>query len=219
MTLEIHEFLTEFREELLKEIDGIMERYSVRASDITQRNKEVIEKLENEFFDLVGSPKWIATIRRELDSWQDNYISRVNQEKKQLTEEIIEQVRLQVNTYCNCKDEFDTYGLLAKLYHEAVSYLGKTESYRIYIPKGYDPEVFAKRIDVVNQEIISDIDCIGIRVESHDGHVKIENSLDSRIKQHMDELKIFISNQIWKDIPAEAWSTEEIIERLEESIV
>ncbi|MHA2218797.1 MAG: hypothetical protein ACXACY_22975 [Candidatus Hodarchaeales archaeon] len=135
-------------------------------------------------------------------------MKRNNSEKGRLMNQLMAKLENQIKSLVSGPEFYD---LLSKLFLEVKQDVGS--SFEVHIPKNSDPGKF-KSASGINQNIVADLDNVGVLVKRLDYPISVENTLESRLAKSKADLIIEASRGLWDDLEDSPWQFQQILKNL-----
>ncbi|MHA1513806.1 MAG: hypothetical protein ACTSRJ_07100 [Candidatus Hodarchaeales archaeon] len=208
MSKNVDEFLEAMKSKINSELAEIHKTAGPSINAIKTKTKGKIENLESDEDSIGLSQEVIYSFQRRISKKQIEWLKRTNNEKGRLLDQLIMKLENQFKSLESGPEFYDT---LAKLFLEVKQEVGS--SYEVHIPKNSDPEKF-KSVSSVNQNVVADLNEVGVLVRRLDIPISVENTLESRFTKIRDELIIEAYQGLWNDIEDSPWQFKQILSHL-----
>ncbi|MHA2304533.1 MAG: hypothetical protein ACXACU_04005 [Candidatus Hodarchaeales archaeon] len=208
MSQDVNEFLTALKDKINSELLKIQNTAEPDINEIKDKISRKIADLETDTDSTGISQDMMENFQREVSNNQIEWLKRANIEKGRLIDQLI----LNLETkFKSLSSNVDFYNLLNKMFLEIKQDAGN--NYEVHITKNSDPEKF-KTASSINQNVIADLDGVGVLVKRLDLPISIENTLESRFVKNRDELIIEASQGLWNDLEGSPWQFKQIMSHL-----
>ncbi len=208
MSENVDEFLEAMKSKTNSELAEIHKTAGPSINAIKSKTKGKIANLESDEDSIGLSQEVIYSFQRRISKKQIEWLKRTNNEKGRLLDQLIMKLENQFKSLESGPEFYDT---LSKLFLEVKQEVGS--SYEVHIPKNSDPEKF-KSVSSVNQNVIADLNKVGVLVRRLDIPISVENTLESRFTKIRDELIIEAYQGLWNDIEDSPWQFQQILSHL-----
>jgi vacuolar-type H+-ATPase subunit E/Vma4 len=208
MSQEIDEFLEALKSIINSEISEMKNTVEPDILAIKEQAQQRISQLELETQSQTYSQAMNDSFQRELSKIQLEWIKRSNFEKGRLLDQLVAELE---EKFKKISTGDRKYEVLNKLFQEIKSESG--DNFEVHITKTCNPEEF-KIVSGIKQNIIADLDHVGILVKRLDFPMIIENSLEARFAKNKDDLIMNASQQLWSDLEESPWQIQNISSRL-----
>ena len=208
MSQEVNEFLKALKDKDNSELLEIQNDAGPSIDAIKNKTNRKIADLESETGSSAMPEEMIESFQRKISDKQKEWLKRTNIEKGRLIDQLILKLEKRFKTLSS---NVELYDLLNKLFLEAEKEAGT--NYEVHITKKCDPEKF-KAASGINQNVIADLDNVGVLVKRLDLPISIENTLESRFAKNRDELIIEASQGLWNDLEGSPWQFQQIMSSL-----
>ena len=208
MSHEINEFLEAMKNKTNSELAEIQKNADPDINAIKKEIKGKIANLESEEDSIGLTQEVIDSFQRRISDKQIEWLKRTNNEKGRLIDQIF--VKLE-NQFKSLTSGPEFYDLLTKLFLEIEQETGS--SYEVHITKDSDLGKF-KSASGINQNVVADLDNVGVLVKRLDYPISIENTLESRFKKNRDDLIIEASQGLWNDLEDSPWQFQQVLSHL-----
>ncbi|MHA1206179.1 MAG: hypothetical protein ACTSSO_01285 [Candidatus Hodarchaeales archaeon] len=208
MSKNVDEFLEAMKSKTNSEVAEIHKTAGPSINAIKTRTKGKIANLESDEDSIGLSQEVIYSFQKRISKKQIEWLKRTNNEKGRLLDQLIMKLENQFKSLESGPEFYDT---LAKLFLEVKQEVGS--SYEVHIPKNSDPEKF-KSVSSVNQNVVADLNEVGVLVRRLDIPISVENTLESRFTKNRDELIIEAYQGLWNDIEDSPWQFKQILSHL-----
>ena len=208
MSHNIDEFLEAMKNKTNSELLEIQKTADPDISAIKEKTKGKIAHLESEGKSSGLSPEVISSFQRRISDKQIEWLKRTNSEKGRLMDKLMVKLEKQIKSLVSVPEFYD---LLSKLFLEIKQDAGS--SYEVHIPKNSDPGKF-KSASGITQNVVADLENIGVLVKRLDYPISVENTLESRLAKSKDDLIIEASRGLWDDLEGSPWKFQQILKNL-----
>jgi vacuolar-type H+-ATPase subunit E/Vma4 len=208
MSNNVDEFLEAMKNKTNSELLEIQKTADPNISAIKEKIKGKIAHLESEENTSGLSQEVISGFQRRISDKQIEWLKRTNSEKGRLMDRLMTKLENQIKSLVT---EPGFYDLLSNLFLEIKEDAGS--SYEVHIPKNSDPGRF-KSASGINQNVIADLDNVGVMVKRLDYPISVENTLESRLAKSKADLIIEASRGLWDDLEDSPWQFQQILKNL-----
>ncbi len=208
MNQEVNEFLKALKDKENSELLEIQNTAGPSINAIKDKTNRKIADLESETGSSEISQEIIESFQRKISDKQIEWLKRTNIEKGRLMDQLIQKLE---KRFKPLPSNVEFYDLLNKLFLEVKKEAGT--NYEVHITKKSDPEKF-KAAFGINQNVIADLDNVGVLVKRLDFPISIENTLESRFAKNRDELIIEASQGLWNDLEDSPWQFQQVMSSL-----
>ncbi|MHA2248304.1 MAG: hypothetical protein ACXADY_25365 [Candidatus Hodarchaeales archaeon] len=208
MSHDVNEFLKALKNKINSELLEIQNTADPDIHEIKDKISRKIADLETDTLSTGMSQDMTEIIQRKISDKQIEWLKRANIEKGRLIDQLI--LKLE-NRFKSLSLNADFYDLLNKLFLEIKQDAGN--NYEVHISINSDPEKF-QRASNINQNVIADLNGVGVLVKRLDLPISIENTLESRFVKNRDELIIEASQGFWNDLEGSPWQFQQIMSHL-----
>lgn len=208
MSENVDEFLEAMKSKANSELAEIHKTAGPSINAIKSKTKGKIANLESDEDSIGLSQEVIYSFQRRISKKQIEWLKRTNNEKGRLLDQLIMKLENQFKSLESGPEFYDT---LSKLFLEVKQEVGS--SYEVHIPKNADPEKF-RSVSSVNQNVVADLNKVGVLVRRLDIPISVENTLESRFTKNRDELIIEAYQGLWNDIEDSPWQFQQILSHL-----
>ncbi|MHA1236352.1 MAG: hypothetical protein ACTSQ9_01680 [Candidatus Hodarchaeales archaeon] len=208
MSKNVDEFLEAMKSKTNSELAEIHKTAGPSINAIKTKTKGKIANLKSDDDSSGLSQEVIYSFQRRISKKQIEWLKRTNNEKGRLLDQLIMKLENQFKSLESGPEFYDT---LSKLFLEVKQEVGS--SYEVHIPKNSDPEKF-KSVSSVNQNVVADLNKVGVLVRRLDIPISVENTLESRFTKIRDELIIEAYQGLWNDIEDSPWQFQQILSHL-----
>ena len=208
MSQNVDEFLEAMKSKTNSELAEIHKTADPSINAIKTQTKGKIANLESEEDSIGLSQEVIYTFQRRISKKQMEWLKRTNNEKGRLLDQLIMKLENQFKSLVSSPEFSD---ILSKLFLEVKQDAGS--SYEVHIPKNSDPEKF-KSVLNINQNVVADLNNVGVLVKRLDYPISIENTLESRFTKNKDELIIEAYQRLWNDLEDSPWQFQQVLSLL-----
>ena len=192
MSQNVDEFLKALKNKTNSELLEIQKTADPDINAIKEKIKGQIASLESEKDSIGLSQEVIQNFQRRISNKQMEWLKRTNNEKGRLIDQLIMKLE---NKFKSLTSGPEFYDLLTKLFLEIEQETGS--SYEVHITKDSDLGKF-KSASGINQNVVADLDNVGVLVKRLDYPISIENTLESRLTKSRDDLIIEDSQDLMK---------------------
>ncbi len=208
MSYNVDEFLETIKNKANSELVEIQKTADPNISAIKEKTKGKIAHLESEKDSSGLSPELISSFQKKISDKQIEWLKRTNSEKGRLMDQLMVKLEKQIKSLVSGPD---FYELLSKLFLEIKEEIGS--NYEVHIPMNSDPGKF-KSTSGVKQNVVADLDNVGVLVKRLDYPISVENTLESRFAKTKDDLIIVASRGLWDDLEDSPWQFKQILKNL-----
>ncbi|MHA1443383.1 MAG: hypothetical protein ACTSR4_01340 [Candidatus Hodarchaeales archaeon] len=208
MSKNVDEFLEAMKSKTNSELAEIHKTAGPSINAIKTKTKGKIANLKSDDDSIGLSQEVIYSFQKRISKKQIEWLKRTNNEKGRLLDQLIMKLENQFKSLESGPEFYDT---LSKLFLEVKQEVGS--SYEVHIPKNSDPEKF-KSVSSVNQNVVADLNEVGVLVRRLDIPISVENTLESRFTKNRDELIIEAYQGLWNDIEDSPWQFKQILSHL-----
>ncbi|MHA1944572.1 MAG: hypothetical protein ACXAC6_01960 [Candidatus Hodarchaeales archaeon] len=208
MSYNVDEFLEAMKNKTNSELMEIQKTADPNISAIKEKIKGKIAHLESEDDSSGLSQEVISDFQRRISDKQIEWLKRNNSEKGRLMNQLMAKLENQIKSLVSGPEFYD---LLSKLFLEVKQDVGS--SFEVHIPKNSDPGKF-KSASGINQNIVADLDNVGVLVKRLDYPISVENTLESRLAKSKADLIIEASRGLWDDLEDSPWQFQQILKNL-----
>ena len=208
MSQNVDEFLEAMKSKTNSELAEIHKTADPSINAIKTQTKGKIANLESEEDSIGLSQEVIYTFQRRISKKQMEWLKRTNNEKGRLLDQLIMKLENKFKSLVSSPEFSD---ILSKLFLEVKQDAGS--SYEVHIPKNSDPEKF-KSVLNINQNVVADLNNVGVLVKRLDYPISIENTLESRFTKNKDELIIEAYQRLWNDLEDSPWQFQQVLSLL-----
>jgi vacuolar-type H+-ATPase subunit E/Vma4 len=208
MSQNVNEFLEAIKSKTTSELNEIQKTADPNIDAINEKIKRKISNLEAVEDSTVLTQEVINSFQRRISNKQIEWLKRTNNEKGRLIDQLLMKLE---NQFKSLVQGSEFYDLLTKLFLEINQEAGST--YEVHITKNSDPEKF-KSTSGINQNVVADLDTVGILLKRLDYPISIENTLESRFTKNRDDLIIEATQGLWNDLEDSPWQFKTILSHL-----
>jgi vacuolar-type H+-ATPase subunit E/Vma4 len=208
MNQDVNEFLKTLRDKTNSELLEIQNTAGSSIDAIKDKTNRKIADLESETDSIEISQEIIESFQRKTSDKQNEWLKRTNIEKGRLIDQLIQKLE---KRFKSIPINVEFYDLLNKLFLEVEKEAGS--NYEVHITKNTGPEKF-KAASSISQNVIADLDGVGVLVKRLDFPISIENTLESRFAKSRDELIIVASHGLWNDLEDSPWQFQQVMSSL-----
>ena len=208
MSQNVDEFLKALKNKTNSELLEIQKTADPDINAIKEKIKGQIASLESEKDSIGLSQEVIQSFQRRTSNKQMEWLKRTNNEKGRLIDQLIMKLE---NKFKSLTSGPEFYDLLTKLFLEIKQEPGSR--YEVHITKNSDPGKF-KSASGINQNVVADLDNVGVLVKRLDYPISIENTLESRLTKSRDDLIIEASQGLWNDLEDSPWQFQQVLSHL-----
>lgn len=208
MSQNVDEFLEAMKNKTNSELVEIQKTADPSINAIKTKTKGKLANLESEEDSIGLSQEVIYSFQKRISKKQIEWLKRTNNEKGRLIDQLIMKLENQFKTLVSGPEFYNT---LSKLFLEVKQEVGS--SYEVHIPKNSDPDKF-KSVSNINQNVVADLDTIGVLVKRLDNPISVENTLESRFTKSRDDLIIEATQGLWNDLEDSPWQFQQALNHL-----
>ena len=208
MSQNVDEFLEAMKNKTNSELVEIQKTADPSINAIKTKTKGKLANLESEEDSIGLSQEVIYSFQKRISKKQIEWLKRTNNEKGRLIDQLIMKLEKQFKTLVSGPEFYNT---LSKLFLEVKQEVGS--SYEVHIPKNSDPDKF-KSVSNINQNVVADLDTIGVLVKRLDNPISVENTLESRFTKSRDDLIIEATQGLWNDLEDSPWQFQQALNHL-----
>lgn len=208
MSQNVNEFLEAIKNKTDSELEEIQKTADPNINAIKEKTKGKIDNLESKEDSIELSQDVFNSFQREISNKQINWLKRTNTEKGRLMDQLMKDLG---NKFKSLSSGPEFNDLLTSLFLEVREDAGS--SYEVHITKNSDPGKF-KLASGITQNVVADLENVGVLVKRLDIPISVENTLESRFTKSRNDLIIEATQGLWDDLEKSPWQFKDVLNHL-----